>query len=120
MINPLLKRLVKEKKEDIAHTSAFAEVQNRGGFGSASVESFEKRREIDKQRKMIGGYRDARVVSDRGIEAWKIRQEKRQLGGDDGGNSGGVSGFHGELRSETNNASTSSRPLARKNPGISR
>lgn len=116
MINPLLKRLVKEKKEDVVHTSAFAEAQNKGGFGAASTESFARRREIDSQRKMVGGYRDARVVSERGAEAWKIRQERRQLGED---NSGGLRG-RSEPGEGANKGDLASRPPARKNPGISR
>ena len=116
MINPLLGRLMKEKKEDVAHTSAFAEAQNKGGFGAASTESFEKRREIDSQRKMVNGYRDARVVSERGVEAWKIRQERRQLGVE----SGGVTGAQVESRRESDGGVAASRPPARKNPGISR
>lgn len=137
MINPLLGRLMKEKKEDVVHTSAFAEAQNRGGFGSTSTESFERRREIDQQRTLVGGYRDARVVSDRGVEAWRIKQEMRQLGEDgssasrNDGRAGGGLGVRGgaAVRNKPGDlnkgvagskGAAGLRPPARKNPGISR
>ena len=63
-INPLLHRLIKEKKEDVVHTSAYAEAQNKSGIGSASVQSFTERRRIDLNRSSVGRYKDSEIVKD--------------------------------------------------------
>ena len=34
---PLLNRLMKEKKGDVVHSSAYAKAQNQGGIGSSSI-----------------------------------------------------------------------------------
>ncbi|MDO4507896.1 MAG: hypothetical protein Q4B65_00675 [Candidatus Saccharibacteria bacterium] len=56
MNNPLLKYVMKEKKEDIFHSSAYGKAQNGGSIGTASMQSFRERQEIEAKRQNIGGY----------------------------------------------------------------
>lgn len=78
--NPLLKYMMKTKKEDVVHSSGYAQVQNEGKIGSASVESFAKRRAMEANRTAVQGYRDSRVVNDAygnaGAEAAVFSAEK--------------------------------------------
>lgn len=62
--NPFLKRLIKEKNEDVIHSSAYAKVQNDGNMGVASTRSFAERQAIGENRTMVKGYRDSKVVND--------------------------------------------------------
>ncbi len=61
--NPLLKRLMKESKDDVVHSSAYAKAQNAGGIGAASVESFAARQAMEAKRAMVGRYKDSNVVT---------------------------------------------------------
>lgn len=63
MKNPFLKYVMKEKKEDIFHSSAYGKAQNGGTMGAASVESFEERMKVDKNRQIVRGYNDSRVAN---------------------------------------------------------
>lgn len=60
--NPFLKYLIKESKEDIVHSSAYAQAQNEGSFGSTSTQSFDERRKIDANRKIVRKYNDSRLM----------------------------------------------------------
>ena len=62
--NPFLKRLMKDTKSDVVHSSAYAKAQNAGGIGSASVQSFAERQAIESNRTIVKGYKDSRVVND--------------------------------------------------------
>lgn len=62
--NPLLKHMMKAKTEDVIHSSAYAQVQNQQGIGSASTESFADRMKIEKNRTRIRAYGDSKVVND--------------------------------------------------------
>ena len=62
-VNPFLKRLMKAKKEDVIHSSAYGAVQNQGGIGSASTESFRDRMKMEKNRTMVRGYGDSSVAT---------------------------------------------------------
>lgn len=64
MINPFLKRLMKDKKEDIFHSSAYGQAQNSSAMGVASSVSFNNRMRIDRNRQNVRGYGDSRIVSD--------------------------------------------------------
>lgn len=55
-INPLLKFMSKVKSEDVLHSSGYARAQNEGSFGASGGVSFEKRQEIEQNRKMVSGY----------------------------------------------------------------
>ena len=129
MKNPMLKFIMKGKKEDMVHTSVYAEAQNSGGIGVSSTRSFADRMKIERNRKRVRGYRDAKVVSEQGREAWRIRQEARQMGEE--GSAGNVS-----IGSASDSASGDSSMVSKqnansrggikanvptvKNPGISR
>lgn len=63
-INPFLKYVMKDKKEDIFHSSAYGKAQNAGGMGTASSVSFSQRMNIDRNRKTVRGYRDSRIVNE--------------------------------------------------------
>lgn len=61
-VNPFLKRLMKAKKEDVIHSSAYASAQNQCGMGAASTISFEERMKIEQNRQKIKGYGTSSVV----------------------------------------------------------
>ena len=63
--NPLLGYLMKDKKEDVVHTSTYAEAQNRGKIGAASTEGFQARLVADKNRAYVQRYRDSKVGESR-------------------------------------------------------
>lgn len=63
MKNPFLKYVMKEKKENIFHSSAYGKAQNAEAIGAASVESFEERMKVDKNRQIVKGYNDSRIVN---------------------------------------------------------
>ena len=64
--NPFLKRLMKDKKEDVAHSSAYGKVQNARGIGVASTESFATRRAMNRNRTMVRRYDESKVVTEVG------------------------------------------------------
>ena len=72
--NPFLGRLMKDTTEDVTHSSAYGKAQNAGGMGAASTESFDVRREIDKNRKMVRGYGDSKVVNEVGNRVPRARR----------------------------------------------
>jgi hypothetical protein len=55
-VNPFLKYVIKDDKEDIFHTSAYAKAQNGGSMGAASAQSFADRQKMEQNRTMIRGY----------------------------------------------------------------
>lgn len=137
--NPLLGRLMKDTKEDVVHSSAYAEAQNAGGMGAASTQSFAKRQEIEANRTTIQGYRDSRVVSDAfGSGGTKLQEYdaahdasqraairerfggERNTGTNDkvSGNAGGDNGAGAMGRTMPTGRTTV--PPVRRNPGISR
>lgn len=54
---------MKEKKEDIFHSSAYGKAQNAGAMGSASTESFENRMKMEKNRQVVKGYGDSQIMN---------------------------------------------------------
>jgi len=58
----LIKRVMKTQTTDVMHTSAHAEAQNAGGFGSAAGESFAQRRSVEEQRKFVRGYNNSKII----------------------------------------------------------
>lgn len=65
MNNPFLKYVMKEKKENIFHSSGYGKAQSGSTIGTASSESFAKRMEIDKNRQNIKKYSDSMVAEQR-------------------------------------------------------
>lgn len=72
--NPLLKYMMKDKKEDVVHSSAYANAQNGGAFGSSSSQSFEKRMEIDKNRKIVRGYQDSKIAASTRVDRTEAKK----------------------------------------------
>ena len=48
------------------HSSVFGQAQNEGAFGTASVQGFDQRRNIDQNRQTIRKYNEAQVVNEVG------------------------------------------------------
>ena len=63
MQNPFLKLVMKDKKGDVVHSSAYGEAQNGGGIGVASTQSFTERMKIEQNRKRVRGYNESRVAT---------------------------------------------------------
>lgn len=131
MNGDLLKRIMDEKKEDVIHSSAYAEAQNQGGIGSSSMQSFGQRRAIDQHRSVVRRYSDSKIATESGKTSWQARREAAQFGEDaDNKNTSPSSGLRGKLNSKDadtgakgGDSSTKSGPSqmpARRNPGISR
>ncbi len=58
----IIQRVTGVTSADVAHSSGYANAQNAGSFGAASTESFAERREIDENRSVVQGYRQAQVA----------------------------------------------------------
>lgn len=131
--NPLLGRLMKDRIEDVAHTSVYAQAQNADRMGAASSQSFAARREIDQNRQNVKVYKDSEVATGVGkglakatsFEAQKEasqiaaikekfgdRREHQFGGGADGSNGGSQKGVSADKQAQVT-------PPARRNPGIS-
>ena len=65
MDNPFAKRLMKDDRAEIFHSSAYGRAQSGGAMGAASTESFEERKKIDESRKTIRKYDDSMVAEQR-------------------------------------------------------
>jgi len=59
--NPFLKYVMKDKKEDVFHSSAYAKAQNGASFGAASTESYKVRVNINQNRTMVGDYSKSKI-----------------------------------------------------------
>ena len=88
MRNPLLKYVMKTKKDDVAHTSVYGKAQG-GGIGATSAQSFKERMKIEKNRQMVRGYEDSRIVtqtfrvSGRKAKTYNAAAESARTAGDD-------------------------------------
>lgn len=130
--NPFLKRLMKEESRDVIHSSAYAEAQNAGNIGTASVQSFAERQKIENNRTTVKGYRDSRVVNDalggcgtklKGYDAAHDASQRAAIRERFGGNgtNNGVNGLSGDvMEGGMTSDSRTVNPPARRNPGISR
>ncbi len=89
MGNPFIKYIDREKRENVFHSSAYGVTQSGGNIGVASTESFAERQKIEKNRKIIRGYNDAKIVSQAraqsGIKAEIYMPPSDEVGGGDGG-----------------------------------
>ena len=61
--NPFLKYIMKDKREDIFHSSAYAREQSGSNIGAASTESYAVRVNMARHRQTVGGYRDSRLMT---------------------------------------------------------
>lgn len=81
MKNPFIKYVMKEKKENIFHSSEYGKAQSASNMGVTSAESFEKRMKVEQDRKIVRGYNDSRVMSGaymNGPRAKKYVPEKKK------------------------------------------
>lgn len=60
----LIKRISNTSAADVMHSSGYAQVGNRGNFGAADATTFAERQKIEQNRKLIQGYKNARIASD--------------------------------------------------------
>ena len=131
MSGDLLKRIMNKKKEDVVHSSAYADAQNQGGIGASSVQSFGQRRAIDQHRSVVRRYSDSKIATESGKTSWQARREAAQFGEDDDNkNTSPSSGHRGKLNSKDADTGAKggenltkngpSQMPARRNPGISR
>jgi len=60
----LIKRISNTTASDVMHSSGYAKVGNSGNFGAADSTSFAERQKIEMNRKLIQGYKNARIAAD--------------------------------------------------------
>ena len=77
MKNPFIKYIMREKKEDIFHSSAYGKAQSAEAMGVASVESFGKRMEIDGNRQVIKRYNDSRIMNGAYVNGQRAKEYAR-------------------------------------------
>lgn len=61
--NPFLKYVMKDQKEDVFHSSAYAKAQNGGNLGAASTESYQVRVNLNQNRRVVKGYGDSEIMT---------------------------------------------------------
>ena len=54
---------MKDKKEDVFHSSAYAKAQNGAALGAASTESYQVRVNINQNRTRVRGYGDSELMT---------------------------------------------------------
>lgn len=105
MKNPFIKYVMREKKEDIFHSSAYGKAQSAEAMGTTSVEGFAKRMEVDGNRQIIKRYNDSRIANSaytNGPRAKEYVQSEKgasmKVGGVDAKNNTSISGINGVSR----------------------
>lgn len=58
----LIQRTTKTSTSDVAHSSGYADVSNGARFGASDDTTFSERQQIEQSRKLIKGYRNARIA----------------------------------------------------------
>ena len=78
----LPKYFMKEKKEDIFHSSEYGKAQSGEAMGVMSTKSFDERMKVEQNRQVIRSYNDSRVAEQRfggGVRAKKyVPPEKKE------------------------------------------
>ena len=62
LTSKMIQRITGAKASDMRHTSGYAEAQSGKNFGAAGGQSFTERQQIELERKLIQGYKNARVA----------------------------------------------------------
>ena len=62
--NPFLKYVMKDKKEDIFHSSAYAKAQSGSKIGATSSESYQVRVNLNQNRTTVRGYKDSEIMTE--------------------------------------------------------
>lgn len=65
--NPFLKYVIKDSKEDVFHSSAYAKAQNGASLGAASTETYQARVNVNNNRQVVRGYNESSIM--RGVSA---------------------------------------------------
>jgi len=58
----MIQHITGVKSSDMRHTSSYAEAQSGKNFGAYGGQTFDERQQIEWQRKMVQGYKNARVA----------------------------------------------------------
>ena len=61
--NPFLKYVMKDKKEDVFHSSAYAKAQSGEGIGVASTQGYQARVNLDRNRTTVRGYDESEIMT---------------------------------------------------------
>ncbi len=61
--NPFLKYVMKDKKEDVFHSSAYAKAQSGDSIGAASAQGYQSRMVVDKNRTTVRGYGESGIMT---------------------------------------------------------
>ena len=106
--NPFLKYLIKDKKEDVFHSSAYAKAQSGASIGAASTESYQVRVNVSQNRQRVRGYSNSDIMANAGGGMRKAEVYKPPIGNNTFGVNSGAGGV-----------SAGRAPMMPKNPGIS-
>ena len=79
--NPFLKYVMKDEKEDVFHSSAYAKAQNGGNLGATSSESYQVRVKIDQNRQAVKGYGDSEIMTGTRNQGLKAKTYTPPTGG---------------------------------------
>ena len=85
MKNPFAKFVIRDKKEEIFHSSEYGRAQSGEAMGATSAVSFDMRMEMEKNRQIVRRYNDSRVAEQRfngGVRAkeYVVPEKKESLG----------------------------------------
>lgn len=83
--NPFLKYLIKDKKEDVFHSSGYAKAQNGGNIGAASTDSYAVRVNVNQCRQMVRGYKDSELMNGTGNKKPKAETHESSTKENDSG-----------------------------------
>ena len=80
----LIQRTAKTSTSDVMHSNGYANVENANSFGASDSTTFSERQQIEQNRKMIRGYRNARIAQGVNRMPAARRQEfnsRQEMGG---------------------------------------
>jgi len=72
----LIQRTAKTSTSDVTHSSGYAGVSNGGSFGASDNTTFSERMQIERNRKLIKGYNNAKVA--RGVNHMPMARSYEQ------------------------------------------
>lgn len=61
--NPFLKYVMKDEKEDVFHSSAYAKAQSGAAMGATSSESYQVRVNVSQHRTRVRGYGESGIMT---------------------------------------------------------
>lgn len=102
---------MKDKKEDVFHSSAYAKAQNGGSLGAASTESYQVRVNINQNRSRVKGYGDSELMMGAHNAGLKAKAYTPPVNG--------AGGSGASAASASARAASARAAMPTKNPGIS-